>query len=308
MVTIKQNAEEAPPLASSTSASSSLSQSTCKANETSIDPNTIVMEAKPKTEEDLLQAAAAATHTISDNDNKKTTTATSANHNNNNNSNTMDGSVEGNKSDELTTNVNVQNPKLLPAAAKKIRRAFSMPRRNPFRWSHKLKGTTTGEAQDSGLLSIGKSYTLSSCVGGNRGRSGSFVSLNSNEGPGGGGGGGGGREGVASTQLTSDSNFNKNQQESESKEQQALDDGTINSATKKLKTKSNTLNGVEMANLQNSGGINSNSNSNNNNNNTSNRVFRRSSFRKFINRIAQHMTTTVSFRKTFHRRGFYYKI
>lgn len=307
MVTIKQNAEEAPPLASSTSASSSLSQSTCKANKTSIDPNTIVMEAKPKTEEDLLQAAAAAaTHTISDNDNKKTTTteaATSANHNNNN-SNTMDGSVEGNKSDELTTNVNVQNPKLLPAAAKKIRRAFSMPRRNPFRWSHKLKGTTTGEAQDSGLLSIGKSYTLSSCVGGNRGRSGSFVSLNSNEGPGGGGGGGGGREGVASTQLTSDSNFNKNQQESESKEQQALDDGTINSATKKLKTKSNTLNGVEMANLQNSGGINSNSN----NNNTSNRVFRRSSFRKFINRIAQHMTTTVSFRKTFHRRGFYYKI
>lgn len=298
MVTIKQNAEEAPPLASSTSASSSLSQSTCKANKTSIDPNTIVMEAKPKTEEDLLQAAAAATHTISDNDNKKTTTteaATSANHNNNN-SNTLDGSVEGNKSDELTTNVNVQNPKLLPAAAKKIRRAFSMPRRNPFRWSHKLKGTTTGEAQDSGLLS--------SCVGGNRGRSGSFVSLNSNEGPGGGGGGGGGREGVASTQLTSDSNFNKNQQESESKEQQALDDDTINSATKKLKTKSNTLNGVEMANLQNSGGINSNSN----NNNTSNRVFRRSSFRKFINRIAQHMTTTVSFGKTFHRRGFYYKI
>lgn len=306
MVTIKQNAEEAPPLASSTSASSSLSQSTCKANKTSIDPNTIVMEAKPKTEEDLLQAAAAATHTISDNDNKKTTTteaATSANHNNNN-SNTMDGSVEGNKSDELTTNVNVQNPKLLPAAAKKIRRAFSMPRINPFRWSHKLKGTTTGEAQDSGLLSIGKSYTLSSCVGGNRGRSGSFVSLNSNEGPGGGGGGGGGREGVASTQLTSDSNFNKKQQESESKEQQALDDGTINSVTKKLKTKSNTLNGVEMANLQNSGGINSNSN----NNNTSNRVFRRSSFRKFINRIAQHMTTTVSFGKTFHLRGFYYKI
>ncbi|XP_005179499.1 uncharacterized protein LOC101898421 [Musca domestica] len=221
---------------------------------------------------------------------------------------TMNGGDDG-KICELTE----QNVKLLPKAspppqiiiipdsaaaattsnttAKKIRRAFSMPR-NPFRWSHKLKTTATtttvagadnlitgggggerktGRTQDSGggggggggggVLSLGKSYTLSSCVGGNRNRSDSFASLNED------GGGGGGIMATTNTTMSLD---------------QALDAQQLNTAnSKRPKTKANTLNGV--TSLQNPAA---------NNNNNNNRLFRRSSFRKFINRIAQHMTTT----------------
>ncbi|XP_065369930.1 uncharacterized protein Usp15-31 [Calliphora vicina] len=207
-------------------------------------------------------------------------------------------------------------------AAKKIRRAFSMPR-NPFRWSHKLKTTATnaagdhksaGRAQDSGggevkggggsgitgFSSITKSYTLSSCVGGKRERADSFVSLNSNDDnyvP-----------TITNINITTTTDNKDTQQiqsgiQSKQDEKEKSSSSVIGkSANKKFNTKSNTINGV--SSLSNSstlptgaslfstlpaGATNSGNNSNSNNNN---RVFRRSSFRKFINRIAQHMTAS----------------
>ncbi|XP_075165184.1 ubiquitin specific protease 15/31 isoform X2 [Haematobia irritans] len=283
MVTIKSNKSDNNPTPPSPSSSSSLPTATTvpasKATKTSIDP------VKMTTTEPAEDPAAVATHTLSDTDNNITNNAEATS--------SPSSSPIGNdgKISELTE----QNVKLLPKAspppqiiiipataatqqasttAKKVRRAFSMPR-NPFRWSHKLKPSTadnlverkTGRAQDSGggggggvgVLSIGKSYTLSSCVGGNRERSGSFVSLNSNDGTVGGGGV------VGDTQHTSS-----------------------NGTKKQLKVKSNSLNGGGI-NLQNSMSANEGAGGANNN---TNRVFRRSSFRKFLNRIAQHMTTT----------------
>lgn len=219
-------------------------------------------------------------------------------------------------------------------AAKKIRRAFSMPR-NPFRWSHKLKTNSSngehksaaGKSQDSGggggnsggggLSSITKSYTLSSCVGGKRERADSFVSLNSND-------------NYAPTKATSnnitaaaaatpadtkDTQPNHSgmtlkqpeEEEAEDKEKSYninLPETATKSSNKKFSTKSNTINGVST--LTNSSTLPSGAslfstlpagatnNNSNNNSNNNNRLFRRSSFRKFLNRITQHMTTTVS--------------
>ncbi|XP_017839292.1 ubiquitin carboxyl-terminal hydrolase 31 isoform X2 [Drosophila busckii] len=130
-------------------------------------------------------------------------------------------------------------------AAKKIRRAFSMPR-NPFRWSRKFKtvgaatagnGVTASSCEDSGSSRT----AMSSCVGGGRGRSGSIVSLN-------------------------------------------IYDGDKQAA--------NAI-GQERALTSSSTG-NSNNTSNSNNNNKRARVMRRSSFRKFLNRIAQQLSATVN--------------
>ncbi|KAH8401764.1 hypothetical protein KR009_007759 [Drosophila setifemur] len=124
---------------------------------------------------------------------------------------------------------------LATSTAKKIRRAFSMPR-NPFRWSRKFKTATSpsgGEDAGTGKDTQerrGSHTAISSCVSGGRGRSGSIVSLSSYEGP-------------ASV-------INNNN------------------------TTTNTA-----------------SNGNANNNNKRTRALRRSSFRKFLNRIAQHLTT-----------------
>ncbi|XP_034477110.1 ubiquitin carboxyl-terminal hydrolase 31 isoform X2 [Drosophila innubila] len=138
-------------------------------------------------------------------------------------------------------------------AAKKIRRAFSMPR-NPFRWSRKFKtvaaanGTASGS--DVGNGGSGSSTAISSCVSGGRGRSGSIVSLNSYK-------------------AASDAPM-------------CRDKDTIGhnrAATIAVTT------------------INSSSKYNNNNNRTTGqnaRVMRRSSFRKFLNRIAQHLSATVN--------------
>nr|XP_017027524.1 ubiquitin carboxyl-terminal hydrolase 31 isoform X3 [Drosophila kikkawai] len=139
-------------------------------------------------------------------------------------------------------------------AAKKIRRAFSLPR-NPFRWSRKFKtSTATGElGEDSGTTGSRKdnaerrgSHTaISSCVGGGRGRSGSIVSLSSYEAP---------------TTVNANANINANNN-----------------------------------NNNNNSGSNANTTANNNNNNNKRtRVLRRSSFRKFLNRIAQHLSSTVN--------------
>ncbi|XP_016929445.2 ubiquitin carboxyl-terminal hydrolase 43 isoform X1 [Drosophila suzukii] len=144
-------------------------------------------------------------------------------------------------------------------AAKKIRRAFSMPR-NPFRWSRKFKtaaavtsssGTTekdNGSGRDNegggaGRERRGSHTAISSCVGGGRGRSGSIVSLSSYEAP------------LAPTTTNNNNMANNNT------------------------TASN--------------GSNNNNNSSSNNNKRT-RALRRSSFRKFLNRIAQHLSSTVN--------------
>ncbi|KAH8258090.1 hypothetical protein KR038_005666 [Drosophila bunnanda] len=141
-------------------------------------------------------------------------------------------------------------------AAKRIRRAFSLPR-NPFRWSRKFKtSTATGEMGDeSGTTGSrkddaerrGSHAAISSCVGGGRGRSGSIVSLSSYEAP---------------TTVSANANINANNNN----------------------------------NNNNNSGSNANTtaNNNNNNNNKRTRVLRRSSFRKFLNRIAQHLSSTVN--------------
>ncbi|XP_001361226.4 ubiquitin carboxyl-terminal hydrolase 43 isoform X1 [Drosophila pseudoobscura] len=133
-------------------------------------------------------------------------------------------------------------------AAKKIRRAFSMPR-NPFRWSRKFKTAAaaaaiasdaeSGAGKDNAGERRGSHTAISSCVSGGRGRSGSIISLSSYE--------------------------------------AAPGDAAATTTT-------NTY---------------ANSNSNHTNNSTSNsnkraRVLRRSSFKKFLNRIAQHLSATVN--------------
>ncbi|XP_043063957.1 probable serine/threonine-protein kinase DDB_G0276181 isoform X1 [Drosophila ficusphila] len=144
-------------------------------------------------------------------------------------------------------------------AAKKIRRAFSMPR-NPFRWSRKFKtaaavtsssssGVENGSGKDNGKGERRGSHTaISSCVGGGRGRSGSIVSLSSYEAP------------VSTTNNSNMANNNNN----------------------------------------NTTASNGNSSSNNNNNNKRARALRRSSFRKFLNRIAQHLSSSVNVSEEHH--------
>ncbi|XP_068145949.1 ubiquitin carboxyl-terminal hydrolase 43 isoform X1 [Drosophila tropicalis] len=142
-------------------------------------------------------------------------------------------------------------------AAKKIRRAFSMPR-NPFRWSRKFKTTAQGGGgigvgggggPGGGVAAAGKdnngsNSAISFCVSGGRGRSGSIVSLNSYE--------------AASERVTTSNNNNNNNNN----------------------TSSNTTA--------------TNSSNNNNNNQKRSRALRRSSFRKFLNRIAQHLSSGIN--------------
>ncbi|XP_070068689.1 ubiquitin carboxyl-terminal hydrolase 43 isoform X2 [Drosophila takahashii] len=149
-------------------------------------------------------------------------------------------------------------------AAKKIRRAFSMPR-NPFRWSRKFKTAAASVASSSekdngsggrdnevvggggGRERRGSHTAISSCVGGGRGRSGSIVSLSSYEAP----------------LVTTTSSSNNN------------------NAANNNNSSSNTT-------------ASNGSNNNSNNNNKRTRALRRSSFRKFLNRIAQHLSSTAN--------------
>lgn len=223
-------------------------------------------------------------------------------------------------------------------AAKKIRRAFSMPR-NPFRWTHKMKTSAiratyqnsssssehkTGKTQDSGggvvnggggggmnFSAISKSYTLSSCVGGKKGRADSFLSLNSNDDNHDNNDGCPPNPNNKSHYNTSTiSTISKDTQsqscilpsKKQEEEQQQSNDITM-SSNKKFTTKSNTIHGVSSFSASNAsvtlanGGASLSSTmpaGTNNNNTNNNRIFRRSSFRKFLNRIAQHVTTSVS--------------
>lgn len=204
-------------------------------------------------------------------------------------------------------------------AAKKIRRAFSIPR-NPFRWSHKFKTSgsrsttvasehkSNGKATDagggetkgsssgiSGLSSITKSYTLSSCVGGKRERAESFVSLKSNDDnyvP----------AAKNSAYTTNAAPQTQSSKQSNQDEEEKSSGRVTKNSIKKFATKSNTINGV--SSLSNSSTLPTGASlfstlpagaSNSSSVNGNNRVFRRSSFRKFLNRIAQHITTSVSF-------------
>ncbi|XP_023162592.2 ubiquitin carboxyl-terminal hydrolase 31 isoform X2 [Drosophila hydei] len=170
------------------------------------------------------------------------------------------------KSQTLPTHAAAPTPVLIiPAAqastmatnaAKKIRRAFSMPR-NPFRWSRKFKtiGTTAGGAgvadSDGNVGSVASSTAISSCVSGGRGRSGSIVSLSSYE------------------ATASDAPIGK--------DKHAI--GSNRAATIAVSSSSNS---------------NNNNNNSGSNNNKRARAMRRSSFRKFLNRIAQHLSATVN--------------
>ncbi|KAM7341747.1 ubiquitin specific protease 15/31 isoform 2-T2 [Cochliomyia hominivorax] len=183
-----------------------------------------------------------------------------------------------------TTTATNESSTVATNAAKKIRRAFSMPR-NPFRWSHKLKTSAFNTSnthtednktgQDSGgggikgggggsggktaLTSITKSYTLSSCVGGKRERADSFVSLNednyvpTNT-----------TSNIAPTLNTNNTNSDckdtqqnqscitsKSSEKEENNMQCTINNSSITkSSNKKFSTKSNTINGV--SNLTNS--------------------------------------------------------
>ncbi|KAL9922148.1 ubiquitin specific protease 15/31 isoform 2-T2 [Glossina fuscipes fuscipes] len=159
-------------------------------------------------------------------------------------------------------------------AAKKIRRAFSMPR-NPFRWSRKLK--TANDSDRGGYAAvanaassnrvasvIGKSSTLSFCVGGGRERSGSFVSLSSYD-----------DKGIKVQPAM--------QAKSTKIDDKSSDNVNLNNKGKKSSKLTTNVNGK--VNTQTSSTATGNA---------SNRVLRRSSFRKFLNRITQHVTTTSS--------------
>ncbi|XP_055848161.1 ubiquitin carboxyl-terminal hydrolase 43 isoform X2 [Episyrphus balteatus] len=153
---------------------------------------------------------------------------------------------------------------LTTAAGKKIRRAFSMPR-NPFRWSRKFKTNN-----NNNLPSSSSSGTT---TGAGSGRN----SLGSNS-------------GVATAT--------------------AIDGNTNDIDRKRLgANKSKTLDGRGNGGCGNVGGVGSGatlpppttlttsaeSNQNKNSgNNSQQRVFRRSSFRKFLNRIAQHVSSVGS--------------
>lgn len=146
------------------------------------------------------------------------------------------------------------------SAAKKIRRAFSMPR-NPFRWSRKFKtsNSAAGNANSAG----GSNSAISSCVGGGRGRAGSIVSLSSYE------------------AICKD-----------------ISGGAV-SGTRESNTcgsiKRDAIGKVSDQKIVNgkpaSGGNETNNHSGANN---TNRILRRSSFRKFLNRIAQHVSTSIN--------------
>uniref|UniRef100_A0A1A9Z5L9 Uncharacterized protein n=1 Tax=Glossina pallidipes TaxID=7398 RepID=A0A1A9Z5L9_GLOPL len=166
-------------------------------------------------------------------------------------------------------------------AAKKIRRAFSMPR-NPFRWSRKLK-TSANDSDRGGYAAIanaasgnrvasviGKSSTLSFCVGGGRERSGSFVSLSSYD-----------DKGIKVQPAM--------QAKSTKIDDKSSDNVNLNNKGKKSSKLTTNVNGK--VNTQTSSTATGNA---------SNRVLRRSSFRKFLNRITQHVTTTSSL-SSFHR-------
>ncbi|XP_030380854.1 uncharacterized protein LOC115628778 isoform X2 [Scaptodrosophila lebanonensis] len=139
-------------------------------------------------------------------------------------------------------------------AAKKIRRAFSMPR-NPFGWSRKLKTAMSSKEGSGGSGGGGSSTAISSCVSGARGRSGSIISLNSYD----------------DAIMCKDTNGNRSTQ-------------AVNNTSMSNNIRNSTSNN------------NNNSSSNNNKRAAGNhaRVLRRSSFRKFLNRIAQHLSATVN--------------
>ncbi|XP_053966718.1 ubiquitin carboxyl-terminal hydrolase 31 [Anastrepha ludens] len=146
-------------------------------------------------------------------------------------------------------------------AAKKIRRAFSMPR-NPFRWSRKFKTSTS--AADNVSNAGGSNSAISSCVGGGRGRAGSIVSLSSYE---------------AISKDTNGENGGGVSGSDEPKTGGSIQRDTISKAVEKK-----IVNGKPVS------GHNESSNAAAN----SNRVLRRSSFRKFLNRIAQHVSTSIN--------------
>ncbi|XP_004526472.1 ubiquitin carboxyl-terminal hydrolase 31 isoform X2 [Ceratitis capitata] len=157
--------------------------------------------------------------------------------------------------------------------AKKIRRAFSMPR-NPFRWSRKFK--TSNSTTDNVSTAGGSNSAISSCVGGGRGRAGSIVSLSSYEAvckDTNGVGGGGGVNATASGGGGSATN-------------EVSTDGSIKRDNIRKVADHKIVNGKPV-----SGGNEGNSNNAAAN---SNRVLRRSSFRKFLNRIAQHVSTSIN--------------
>uniref|UniRef100_A0A0K8VGK2 ubiquitinyl hydrolase 1 n=1 Tax=Bactrocera latifrons TaxID=174628 RepID=A0A0K8VGK2_BACLA len=149
-------------------------------------------------------------------------------------------------------------------AAKKIRRAFSMPR-NPFRWSRKFK--TSNSPADNASSAGGSNSAISSCVGGGRGRAGSIVSLSSYEAICKDTNGGNGNGGVVSG--TRESNAS----------------GSIKRDAVGKVSDQKIVNGKPV-----SGGNESNNNAATN----TNRILRRSSFRKFLNRIAQHVSTSIN--------------
>lgn len=148
-------------------------------------------------------------------------------------------------------------------AAKKIRRAFSMPR-NPFRWSRKFK--TSNSAADNASSAGGSNSAISSCVGGGRGRAGSIVSLSSYE------------------AICKDTNGGNGGAVSGSHESKASDS-----------IKRDTIGKVSDQKIVNGKPVSGGNEGNNNNAATNtNRILRRSSFRKFLNRIAQHVSTSIN--------------
>ncbi|XP_011196301.2 ubiquitin carboxyl-terminal hydrolase 31 isoform X2 [Zeugodacus cucurbitae] len=145
-------------------------------------------------------------------------------------------------------------------AAKKIRRAFSMPR-NPFRWSRKFK--TSNSTADNGSSAGGSNSAISSCVGGGRGRAGSIVSLSSYE------------------AICKDTNGG-----AVSGARESNTSGSI---------KRDAIGKVGEQKIVNGKPVSCGNESNNNSGTTNtNRVLRRSSFRKFLNRIAQHVSTSIN--------------
>ncbi|XP_036330484.1 ubiquitin carboxyl-terminal hydrolase 31-like isoform X1 [Rhagoletis pomonella] len=148
-------------------------------------------------------------------------------------------------------------------AAKKIRRAFSMPR-NPFRWSRKFKTSTS--AVENASSAGGSNIAISSCVGGGRGRAGSIVSLSSYE------------------AISKDANGSNDSGVGASDESKT--GGRIKRDVIVKAVEQKIINGKPV-----SGG---NEISNTAPASNSNRVLRRSSFRKFLNRIAQHVSTSIN--------------
>ncbi|XP_026836006.1 ubiquitin carboxyl-terminal hydrolase 43 isoform X1 [Drosophila erecta] len=139
-------------------------------------------------------------------------------------------------------------------AAKKIRRTFSMPR-NPFRWTRKFR-TAAAVTSSSGA----EKDNGSGKDNGGRERRGSHTAISSCV------GGGRGRSGSIVSLSSYEAPF-----------------------TSSTSNHNNTANNNPTTA---SNGNNNNSSSNNNSKRT--RALRRSSFRKFLNRIAQHLSSTVN--------------